>query len=159
MKKIFLTFLIAVFILPLTSCVKHTPDTNGPKNFSLETITTDEILNTDSDCLKQGAVEQKKDNVTSINMKKFSGIETIHKFKLNSASLNLAINIKVISGNLEVVLCSKDDVLKKFRVNKGTQQINIPAMTDNLYLKVAGESASFGLSYEYDVEMSKGVVI
>lgn len=159
MKKILFIILLITSFFAFTSCARHIKDTNGENNFNTETISTQDMLDNNSSSIKQGALEKKKGNSVSINVKKFSGIETIHNFKLNSATLDFAINIKVNSGNLKVIICSKSDVIKEFKVNKGTQRLQLPTTTENLYLKIAGESASFSLSYEYEVNMDKGVVI
>ena len=44
MKKISRFILLIILLLTLTGCVEHIEDTNGENNYSLETITDQDIL-------------------------------------------------------------------------------------------------------------------
>ena len=150
--------LILCFAVGLTSCSRHIPDSNGKNNLALESISLQEIISGDN-CIKSGASRVRRGDVTDIKVKKFSGVETVHKFQLNGAALELTVAANVDSGNFKVLLCNDHEIVKEILVNHGAQTVQIPPMSDTLYLKVAGESASYSLSFQYDVTMSRSIYI
>lgn len=158
LKKVILVFIIAGVFL-LSSCSRHTPDTNGPENLSLETITIDDILKTKSKSVRSRTLEINRGHKHSLKTRKFSGIETLRKFNLNGSAFHLSINAEVYSGNFRIVLCNKDKVLKDVRVNGGPQSFMLPPVSDTIYLKIAGESANFNLVYEYKIDMPENTII
>lgn len=158
MKKINLVILCLIFIVTLSSCSRHIADTNGNDDFSLTTISTQNIVESNN-CVKSGAVKIQKGTSTSVKAKKFSGVETLHTFQLNSSSLHMVVDARVNSGNLRLLLCNKHDVLDEIAINSGKQEVNIPVTADTVYLKVAGESANFAVNFDYEVTMSKGIYI
>lgn len=158
MKKINLVILCLFFVVTLTSCTHHIADTNGKDDFSLTTIPVQNIVD-GNDCIKRGAVKIQKGKSGVIKVKKFSGVDTLHKFQLNSASLHLEIDPKVNSGNMKLLLCTDNEVVSDILLNNGPQVIDIPVSADTIYLKVGGESANFYIDYEYEITMSKGIYI
>lgn len=158
MKKVFIILLI-LLSFSFTSCVKHTPDTNGPHDLSLSTITIEDILNGNGETMKTGAVKVQKGRKCSIKVKKFSGIETLAAFSLNNSAFHFSINAEVYEGNFKLLLCTKDKVLREILVNEGTQSFKLPPTTATIFLKAAGESAFYNLTYEYKIDMPVSMVI
>ena len=158
MKKVFI-FLLILLAFSFTSCVKHMPDTNGPNDISLSTITLDEILNGHTTTVKSGALKVQHGRKCSIKVKKFSGVEVLDTFNLNNSGFHFAINAELYEGNFKLLLCTKDKVLREIMINEGTQKFKLPPTTATIYLKAAGESAHYNLTYEYEIDMPISMVI
>ena len=156
-RSIFYALVVCLSFV-LFSCSRHTPDTNGRDNYSLTSMTSQDII-TGNKCIKRGSSKVKKGTSVDIDVKKFSGVETLHKFQLNGASLEINLAAQVKSGNLKILLCNDSEVIKEFVVNKGQQSVTLPSMSDTLYLKAGGESASYSLSFDYKVHMAQGIMI
>lgn len=158
MKKCCIFCVVFGILILLGGCSRHTPDTNGKNNFSLTSISLQDII-TGNSCVKSGATRVRKNNVTDIHVRKFSGVETVQTFQLNGAALELSIGVNVESGNLKVLVCNEHEILKEIFVNEGVQTVNLPPMSDTVYLKVGGESAEYKMSFEYEVSKSLGIMI
>lgn len=131
-----------LFLCSLASCSLHIEDTNGKDNYSLNTITDEDILKPTSAVVKSMAVDSEINGNHVNKAKKFSGVERLDTFK---NGFTLYVNSKINSGNFRICLVSDGVIVKDFKVN---QKDNFTALDSKSYdLYIAGESANFEISY------------
>ena len=140
MKKI--NILASLLILcTLTSCSLHIKDTNGKDNYSLNTITDENILSP-SGVMKVAAVQTSVNGSEVYKAKKYSGVEKIATY---NNGFTLYINNVVKSGNFRICLVCEDVIVKDFAINSSDSFAALDTKTYDLY--IAGESARFEMSY------------
>lgn len=158
LKKVTLICII-LSVFSLSSCFVHKADKNGPDDYSLTEITTEDILDSSENNVTSGCIRIQNGNKCNVKIKKLSGVSVLEKFNLKNANLHLKIDAKVLSGNCRMVLCTKDQILEEIPINSDEQKIMIPQSDDKVYLKVAGESAQIKVTYEYETEESQSYII
>ena len=149
-EKKLITILVIPFLLCLTGCLASNKDSNGPNDYSLTTMTEDDIIENKRPVLEMGAIRKSINNKTSISVMKFYGIKVLEKIRPNGTDINLVIEPEVKKGNLAVVICTENTIVQEIPVNCGEQKITIPYRDEPIFLKVAGESAKYNLSYEFE---------
>mgnify|MGYP003478078095 FL=1 len=154
MKKISKFILLIILLLTLTSCGNHIEDKNGPDDFTLETITEEDILNGYSVVsVKQSLV--RKNNEYKYSVKKLSGVEEIFKGSFKDEDVAITLDTSVESGNAQIVLVYKGMILKRFLLNSENQVFSMTGLNGEIKILVAGESAKVNVNFI--VESSKGI--
>ena len=143
MKRFFLLILLIISISTLCSC-SHIEDKNGIEDYSLTTISEQDILDNKYSQIKTNSIMNSSNNKITFTVKKFSGEELIKTFNLSNKTMTFTSNIKLYSGNLRIVLCSNDRILKDFSIN-GDDSFTLSNYTGKIRLICAGESANFEL--------------
>lgn len=152
MKKISILFLLFSFVFLLSCGVfEQYEDTNGADNYSLQSITEEMLLKSDSG-LQIGAVTSSTKNSNEQKIKKsvhkFDGVTDLSKIK--AGSYDIILDFKVSSGNTRLVLTDGSKVIYEFNINEDNQTYSFE--TDRTcHLKLAGES----LGYELNVVITK----
>ena len=149
MKKL---IIVVIFMLSLTliSCkaFKQYEDTNGKDNYSLQSITEEEIIKNNGG-LKVGAVSSKntKDGVTSITESIFSfdGVEKVHSLKAGSYTITVDYTVK--NGNGRFVITNGSKIIHDFVVNETNQVFELDS-SEPCYLKLVGESCELEIKVE-----------
>lgn len=77
MKRLLVFLLTVSFMLSLTACGIEIEDTNGPDDYSLETITDENIINMDLGASGSAASSDDASQVVKYSSKNFSGVEEI----------------------------------------------------------------------------------
>ena len=116
MKRFFLLILLIISISTLCSC-SHIEDKNGIEDYSLTTISKQDILDNKYSQIKSNSIMNSSNNKITFTVKKFSGEELIKTFNLSNKTMTFTSNIKLYSGNLRIVLCSNDRILKDFSMS------------------------------------------
>lgn len=146
MKKYLLLILLSIVLL-LTGCgLGHIEDVNGEDDYSLATLTDDNIINP-TGSTKTSSFYTSMNKMYKVKVKKFSGVEELAEFK-ESYSVSLTVDFKVNSGNGLVVLVKNDEIVKRFEPNTVTQY-NLQPYTE-YSLRVAGETCNYELKYYWD---------
>lgn len=140
MKKINV-FASLLILCTLTSCSLHIKDTNGKDNYSLNTITDENILSPNG-VVKIAAVQTSVNGSNVYKAKKYSGVEKIATYK---NGFTLYVNNVVKSGNFRICLVCDDVIVKDFAINNSDSFAALDSKTYDLY--IAGESAQFEISY------------
>lgn len=154
MKKIFtLIFAVALIVVAviwfMDSDLEHIPDTNGPDDFSLQTITDENIINRDMGALNVG---KKKglltgDTVTYAS-KKFTGVYEVFGENIITNRYEITVNhARVDAGNFKMVLLVNDEIVHEFTLNELTQTFVLENVKGTVSLRIAGESADFQFDY------------
>lgn len=147
MKK-YALLLVFLLLLPLTlTGCKTYEDTNGPDDYSLQTLTEQNILRGGS-CTKVGSMETVSDNLHTVRVKTLNGVDTLETFSA-AGSYTILLSSEVTKGNARLVLCTGDEILHDFNLNGDYQVWTFTVGSSNVYLRIAGESCGFSVTYRY----------
>ncbi len=143
-KKLLITVLILCFVF-ITGCnlITTYEDTNGENNYSLESINETMILKSNS-YVEVGSFTTKNNKNIKYSVNKFDGVKTVETFLTNRYTL--VMDFIVESGNADLVLCTKTEIIHHFSVNEQNQKYYVDSDA-KIYLKIAGESCKFCLNY------------
>ncbi len=149
MKKLLMILLVSVLTGMLTGCL-HIEDYNGSDNYSITTITDEEILKGYNSHISIGMVRSSSYiNGTlkgSYKVSKLSGVYKVNNFKENSMIVNFTIQFICEEGNAMLVIVSDDKIVKKIEANSDLS-FDLPNDGNNYKLLVVGESAKITLNY------------
>ena len=140
--------LLVILTLSLAACdMKHIKDTNGDDDFSLVTITDEDILGKDK-YFALGATNKPNGNGYTVSMiGKFSGVWRVAVLSVSGVGYRtINTDMYVESGNCRLVLVYNDEIVYDFNI-RGQDSYRIyssGSSTQNYYLKLAGESAKIG---------------
>ena len=150
MKKIMLLLLSCISIFALTSC-GHIEDSNGPDNYTVVTITDEDILRggnshmslmaTSGSSIINGRLRGE------YNAEKFSGVFKVGEYDSDKKTININVNITCESGNAMVVVVSDDRIIKKIEANQNFD-CNVDNTYDDYIIYVVGESAKLSVKYQ-----------
>ena len=153
-KKI-LTLLFAVVVIAvavvwfMSDDLEHIADTNGPNDFTLQTITDSNICALDMGALN---VEKSRDllggDTVSYHSEKFTGVYEVFRENLVTNRYEITVNhARVDSGNFKMVLCVDDEIVHEFTLNELTQTFVMEDVRGTVSLRIAGDSADFQFDY------------
>ncbi len=145
MKKHVLLFSITLALLLLLAGCKTYTDSNGPDDYSLQSLTEEDVLKSGS-CVKTGAVETNVNDNYSASAKTLHGVETLTTFS-QPGSYSLDLSSKVTKGNARLVLCTKEEILHDFALNEAEQNWTFTVAQASVYLRIAGEDCCFAVNY------------
>lgn len=142
MKKI----LLVILLFLLSGCsIGQIADTNGDDDYSIETISNDEIIDGTSS-FSVGSLETSTNGVNKYKVNKFSGVKTIDTFRLNNSIFTIEVDCTVSSGNFMLALTTDKKIVKEFNINS-SDSFTINNFSGTYYLKIVGESAKFNITY------------
>ena len=129
--------------------LEHIEDTNGPENFTLQTITDDNIRALDLGALN---VSQKTGLLTgdtvTYSSDKFTGVYEVFRENIITNRYEITVNhARVDAGNFKMVLCVDDEIVHTFALNELTQTFVLEDVSGTVSLRIAGESADFQFDY------------
>ena len=138
-----LAITLTLFLL-LSGCAVF-KDTNGPDDYSLQSLTETDILKGAS-CVKTGAVETRVNDSRTFRVNTMHGVETLETFS-KSGSYTLELSSEITKGNARLVLCTKEQILHDFDLNSAEQSWTFTVEHDTVFLRIAGEDCSFSVNY------------
>ena len=153
-QKNILWGVFAIVLIVLAVCwffsdgLEHIVDSNGDDDYSLTTITDENIINMDIGAI--GLKESKGNitNTTSYSSKKYTGVSEIYGTNIIVTNLEITINhAKVTEGNFKIVLVVNDEIVHEFTLNELTQTYTLKNVSGYVSLRIAGESANFMFDY------------
>lgn len=143
MNKNFIIIILLVFNLFLVSCnLGQIEDRNGDDNFTIETISDEDIIKKDN-YVSFGSVSSSTTNNSKLSTKKFSGIKELNRF-YSFGILNF--KSEVFSGNFRVVLIANNKIVIDLDIN-GSSSVNVEK---GYILKIVGETANFKIEYNFE---------
>ena len=177
MKKSNKWYILLVFIIPLAfafifASIKIAEafslhknqiivDENGANDFSLNTLTKEDIINKIDDCTKLAfgkGGDGKRTNITEkqllesdydkVNMyaKQFSGVEVVQATKCSSSIVHLDITSTVEEGNFVIIIQIDGAIYEEIEANS-TKTVKLEDINEKTILvKIAGESASYNIT-------------
>lgn len=153
MKKVLLgiasvALVVVCAIWFLSDGLEHIEDTNGADNFSLQTITDDNIINMDIGALDYKESKDIITNTTTYSSNKFTGVAEIYGTNMVGNRFEITVNhARVDSGNFKIVLLEDDEIVHEFKLNELTQTFTLENPSGYIALRIAGESADFQFDY------------
>lgn len=145
MKKLIVFLLTVSFMLSLTACGIEIEDTNGPDDYSLETITDENIINMDLGASGSAASSDDASQVVKYSSKNFSGVEeicSVNRITASEVIIDLS-TIMVKEGNFRLVVVYNDEIVHDFDLEEMSQQFKLEDVEGNVSVRIAGESASY----------------
>ena len=141
--------LIVVAVIWFTgSDLEHIADTNGPDDFTLQTITDDNIRNRDMGALNVGQSTSLVSDTVSYSSKKFTGVYEVFTENIITNRYEITVNhARVDAGNFKMVLCVDDEIVHEFTLNTLSQTFVLEHVNGTVSLRIAGESADFMFDY------------
>lgn len=141
--------LIVVAVIWFTgSKLEHIADTNGPDDFTLQTITDDNIRNRDIGALNVGQSTSLVSDTVSYSSKKFTGVYEVFTQNIVTNRYEITVNhARVDAGNFKMVLCVDDEIVHEFTLNTLSQTFVLEHVNGTVSLRIAGESADFMFDY------------
>ena len=150
MKKI-LCFILLVFMsITMTSCT-HLEDSNGENDYSVVSITDEDILSFGHSYISVGSFTLRKKTGDLIEgtfkVQKLSGILQIDEFKYNSQYFTFSYDFTCTKGNAMLAIVSNGEIVKKIEANTNSSfKLNNNKKYYTTYL--VGESANVQLNYK-----------
>ena len=141
--------LIVVAVIWFTgSNLEHIADTNGPDDFTLQTITDDNIRNRDIGALNVGQSTSLVSDTVTYSSKKFTGVYEVFTENIVTNRYEITVNhARVDAGNFKMVLCVDDEIVHEFTLNTLSQTFVLDHVNGTVSLRIAGESADFMFDY------------
>ena len=145
MKKLTCLLFSILLVMSLTACGVEIEDTNGDDDYSLATITEENILKLD---LGGSSYSTSGDDITTgqkYSSKNFSGVVEIYTISLLGKSdieIDLA-SIFVKKGNFKLVVVVDDEIVHEFDNEEMMQTFRLDDISGDVSIRMAGESASF----------------
>lgn len=150
---LFIVLFAAVGFWVFQNMPDHIEDTNGPEDFSLVTITDENIINLDmgarnSMTVKEKGVEVgglKINKAVEIYSKKFTGVtEVMYQNYIFASGVVIELDyLKVESGNFKMVLVCDDEMIQVIEPSDEPIRIELGEIRGTLSLRIAGESAAY----------------
>ena len=163
LKKILLAAAIIVGIVVfavwmLGSRLEPIPDTNGPDNYKLNTITDADIIKGEMGALNPISIHEDLigDGIT-FSSKNFSGVyEVLYDNLLGSSDFVLHLSsLTVTEGNFRMVVVHDGEIVAEFEPNAEDPFVDyyLENVSGTVALRIAGESASYSFhmsAMDYD---------
>lgn len=146
---VFIVAFIVVFIVLMAGDkkIEHIEDTNGADNYSLQTITDENIEKRDIGAKGFASETNNITNKTKYYSKKFTGVTEVDGGTSISSEYTIFIHRFVVKeGNAKLVLLQDDKIVHEFAPSETMQEFTIEnADGSYMSLRIAGESAKFEL--------------
>ena len=128
----------------LNTDLEHIEDTNGAEDFSLQTITDENIINQDTGAINVVTTNNTITNMTEISSKKFTGVyEVVYENLIGKSDFVLNLyDFKIKSGNFKMVVVHDDKIVAVLTPENADEFI-LNDINGTVSLVIAGESADF----------------
>ena len=150
---VFIILFAAVGFWVFKNMPDHIEDTNGPEDFSLVTITDENIINLDMGARNSMTVREKGVKLGGIKInkgfeiysKKFTGVtEVMYQNYIFASGVVFELEyLKVESGNFKMVLVYEDEIIQVIEPSDEPIRIELGELRGTLSLRIAGESAAY----------------
>ena len=148
MKRFALIILTLCLVLSLAGCGTEYPDTNGEDNFTLQTITDQNIINLDLGSSGLSYSESHLGDLVSsaeYSAKNFNGVAQLYltNFLLPSDIEIYIGHMNVKKGNFKMVVINNDAIIFEIPLDSFGDTYRFEDLTGSFSVHVAGESAAF----------------
>lgn len=152
------TLRIAAMVLlciMLTACGTEYADTNGADDYTLQTITDEQIVDLSTRASGLSYLEQNFGGgiySTEYSSKNFNGVEEIYltNYILPSSFYIYVGYLNVDSGNFKLAIVNNDEVIREVPIGTFNEQIYFEDIVGSFAVRLAGESAAFHLNIDID---------
>ena len=142
---IFAVVMVAIFVVSMmTSDLKHIDDTNGADDYSLTTITDDDIIKCSMGALMPANVQKGISSNVKISSSKFTGVyEIISMNYILPSDFQLDLtSFTVDGGNFKMVVVHNNKIVATLEPGEDVSY-RMEDIKGNVSLRIAGESASY----------------
>lgn len=134
--------------LLLAGCGTEYEDTNGAEDFSLQTITDENIINLDLGASGVAYTEEDLGGLiqsSEYSSKKYNGVERIFLTNyLGASDMEVYIgHMNVKSGNFRMVLINNDEIIYEFPLDAFAESFYFEDLKGAVSIHIAGENAAF----------------
>ena len=148
MKKFVKLLLCGCLCLSLVACGETYEDTNGADDFSLQTITDENILNMD---VGSTAIAYSEETVGDVvfgheySASNFNGVYEIYTTSyLGNSDVMVSVDgLQVNSGNLRIVVVHEGEIIKDIPLDSAGETFTFEDINGDFSVRIAGESADF----------------
>ena len=147
MKKLLSLLFVAVLCLSLTACGETYEDTNGADDFTLQTITDENIIKMDTGA---SGLSYEETNVgllksSEYSAKNFNGVEQIYFTSfIGKSDVEVYIgHMNVEKGNFKLAVVLDDEIIKEIPLDAFSESYYFEDIKGDFSVRVAGESAAF----------------
>ena len=155
---------VAAVILILNTGFQPIEDTNGPDDYSLVTITDENILNMDLGAHLPVKTSSAGVNIGGVDVSApvkfssndFSGVYEVmyNNFFLDSDVVIYLNYLKVNSGNFKMVVVYNDEIIETIEPSDEPIEFRMEDVNGTVSLRIAGESADYEFSmFEQDYDL------
>lgn len=148
MKKVLCFLLAGILCLSLVGCGEQYEDTNGPDDYSLETITDENIIKQDIGASGLKYTEMELGDLLSsseYSSNDFNGVELLYttNFIMESDVYVYIGTMSVNSGNFKLAVVCDGEIIKEIPIDTFNEQFLFEDLKGDFSVVVAGESADF----------------
>lgn len=154
MKKVVSLMLAAAMCFGLVGCGTEYEDTNGEDDYTLQTITDENIIALDVGASGLSYSEESLNGAAysaEYSAKSFNGVERIYfENYILPSDVNVYIGtMNVKSGNFKLAVVNNDEIIHEFALDTFNETFRFEDITGDFSICVAGEDAAF--SFYIDV--------
>ncbi len=154
MKKIVCLLLVICMSFVLMSCGKEYEDTNGADDFTLQTITDENIIHLETGASNLTYKEKEVAGVksTEYSSKNFNGVEQLYLTGFwGKSDVRVYIgHMNVKSGNFKLVAINNDEIIHEFALDTFSEEFIFEDLEGDFSIHLAGESAAFDFHIEVE---------
>ncbi len=150
MKKLLCLIMALGFAVLSAGCGTEIADTNGPDDYSLATITEENIINQDlgssSYSMSPGSDDESYlVETTKFKGKEFSGVTQIYMTNfIGKSDVNVDVsNLTVDSGNFALYAILDGEIVHEFKIGELMETFEMDDINGTFELVFAGETADF----------------
>ena len=153
MKRYWIIGLILAMCLGLVAC-GQIEDTNGEQDYSLATITEEQLVKGTNSSSKVGFLHTQINNSHTFKVNKFSGVEAIESVRATESTKSITFLVESTrnSGNLYVYVRCDGQIVGDFEIGARDDLVLENPAPGKYELCVAGESASYELSVTITID-------
>lgn len=138
-----------IVIMCIGTPAQQIEDTNGADNFTLQTITNENIINCDISSTGLNTSKNKLTKTYTYYSDEFSGIEILDTHTYSGIGDTITVEkLEVNDGNLKVAVVENNKIVHEFNLNEADQSYTVNSSAGLYNLVVAGESADFSIKYK-----------
>lgn len=152
MKKILCLIMALGFAVISVGCGVEIADNNGPDDYTLATITEENIVNQDLGASGYSMSPGSEDDdymttTTKIKGKEFSGVAQLYVTNyLGKSDVTVDVsNLTVDSGNFALMALLDGEIVHEFKVGELMETFELKDINGTFEIVIAGETADFKL--------------
>lgn len=144
MKRYLCIGLLLIVCLSMVACMQHIEDTNGADDYSLTTITKEQLLGNAS-AISVLSVRTEVNDKIKYSVGKFTGVEQVEEVRVkdDADSITFAVNTTLEEGNMYVYVRHDGQIVGELAIGKDDALTIEKPVPGKYELCIAGESAKF----------------
>lgn len=154
MKKLGKVLLCSILCFTLCACGTTYEDTNGNDDYSLQTITDENIINLDvgSSGLSYEELDLGVVQSSEYSAKNFNGVARLFLTSfLGKSDIYVYVgHLNVKKGNFKLVVINNDEIIYTIPLDTFGEKFLFEDLTGDFSIHVAGESAEFDFHLEVE---------